>query len=647
MLRWIRPVLLFLLLVTARPALAVETAPVAEPIDDAVMRCFSLRRSEPAAAIALAESILAVRPLSVENEIKTLSCLGMATGIAGNAVQAGAIAARIEHLLDANPMPAAFALRALSNAGAIYHTAGQISRAEALYARAYAVAEAEDAAAVQVATLVNIALIHADYLDAPQLADSYYRKALDLAATNAADDLQLLYNHAVNLVRLGRYDDARGLLDRAEAAARKSDNQLFAHRIAAERAGLLARSGQRVAAATLLDAAIEAQAGLPDPSGQALSLALRSALERENGDRKAALRSAEAALALVEDGQFRRAWLEATDALAAAHAALGQAQQALAVAERRHALQLSTLQAYDRAALAGLQARLQDAANARELERLRHDGDIQALRMARDRLLRNWLIAATIVLIAAGFTVAVLQRRVNRRLHELSATDMLTGLINRRAATERLAVRLAERHATARVRDVLLLVDIDRFKAINDRFGHDVGDRVLTEVSARLKAVCRPEDIVARWGGEEFLVACAAMTREQACEIAERLRLAAAAKPIELAEHHKLPLTVSVGFAPYPFFDERADAAPIDWQGTIKLADRALYAVKHAGRDAWAGLWGGTASAGCVIDAIVKDPERAARKGDVTVFSSRPVVWRARIDGVTEPVPQLLSTLAC
>lgn len=616
---------------------AADAVPAAGPQDDAVMRCFALRRSEPAAAIALAESILASRPLSVENEIKTLSCLGMAAGIAGDARRAVDAADRAVRLLDEHSMPADFALRALSNTGAIYHTAGQISRAEALYLRAYAVAEGADAATAQVVTLTNIALIHSDYLDAPEVAESYYRKALDLATASGYTDLTLLYNHAINLIRLGRHDQSWSALERAAAEARKTESQLFSYRLSAERAALMHEQGQSGEARALLNAAIAVQEGLPDPEGQALSLVRLSTVLRDTGGARGALSHAKAAVRLVDDGAFHRALIEALDALAAAHAALGHASAALAVAERRHALEMSTIKAYERDALAGLQAQLQDAAGMREIERLRHQSDLQALRLDRDRLLRNWVIAVALLLVAGGIAFGLLQRRLNRRLAELSRTDMLTGLINRRAATERLGRHFAtDRPPAVDVRDVLLLIDIDRFKDINDRFGHDVGDRVLTEVSARLKAACRPDDLVARWGGEEFLVACTGLSQEQACVVAERLRKAAD-EPIQLGPDHPLLATVSVGFAPYPFYvDPRGpDEQPVSWQDVAKLADRALYAVKNSGRNAWAGLWGQSQPT-LTLDAILKDPEHAARRGDVAVVTSRPVIWRAPLHGALD-----------
>lgn len=617
---------------------AAAAAPSAvESQDEAVMRCFGLRRSEPAAAIALADSILASASLSIENRIKALSCLGMAAGIAGEGQRAVESADGVVKLLDEHPMPGAFALRALSNAGAIYHTAGQISRAEALYLRAYAVAQGEDAATAQVVTLTNIALIHADYLDAPEIAESYYRKALDLAAANGYTDLTLLYNHAMNLIRLGRRDEAWSALEQAATEAHRSESPLFMHRLNAERAALLHAHGDSAGARALLNEAIAAQESLPDPEGQALSLVRLSKLQRETGDARGSLRSAEAAIQRVGDGTFHRALVEALDASVAAHAALGHVGAALAAAERRHALQMSTIKAYERDALAGLQAQLQDAAGLREIERLRHESDLTALRMDRDRLLRNWIIAVALLLVAGGIAFGLLQRRLHRRLAELSRVDMLTGLVNRRAATERLGQRFgAGKPSATDARDVLLLIDVDRFKDINDRFGHDVGDRVLAEVSARLKAACRPDDLVARWGGEEFLVACPGLSQEQACVVAERLRTAADA-PIQLAPDHPLSVTVSVGFAPYPFYVDgpAADERPITWQDVTKLADRALYAVKNSGRNAWAGLWGRSQPA-LPLDAILKDPERAARRGEVAVVTSRPVIWRAPLHGALD-----------
>src|SRR5690625_361995 len=105
----------------------------------------------------------------------------------------------------------------------------------------------------------------------------------------------------------------------------------------------------------------------------------------------------------------------------------------------------------------------------------------------------------------------------------LSEIDPLTGLLNRCAATARLQRESAATPGPGQ-RDVVFLIDIDHFKARNDGFGHAAGDAALAAVAHELRACCRADDIVARWGGEEFLVARSGLDLAQAQQMAERLR---------------------------------------------------------------------------------------------------------------------------
>jgi two-component system cell cycle response regulator len=164
-------------------------------------------------------------------------------------------------------------------------------------------------------------------------------------------------------------------------------------------------------------------------------------------------------------------------------------------------------------------------------------------------------------------------RRRNAELEALSRTDALTGLANRRHLQEQLtiAAALARRHGG---RMGVLMIDVDHFKSINDRFGHDVGDAVLREVAARLEATARAEDLVGRWGGEEFLVVAPSTDAPGVRELGERARRATSSQPIEVPSG-TITVTVSVGVA-------ESDG---DVEQVLRDADTALYEAKAAGRD--------------------------------------------------------------
>lgn len=153
---------------------------------------------------------------------------------------------------------------------------------------------------------------------------------------------------------------------------------------------------------------------------------------------------------------------------------------------------------------------------------------------------------------------------------ELAVTDPLTGLRNR---------RYVRRHLDAATRAggaAVLLIDIDRFKPINDLHGHAAGDAALREVADRLRRHVRAADVVARYGGEEFLVVMAGALVEEAEGVAERLRLAIAEEPVDIGSA-RLRVTISIGIAV---------ARP--GEGTdsvVTAADSALYRAKRGGRD--------------------------------------------------------------
>lgn len=165
----------------------------------------------------------------------------------------------------------------------------------------------------------------------------------------------------------------------------------------------------------------------------------------------------------------------------------------------------------------------------------------------------------------------------HQEIHRLAVLDPLTGVHNRRALTDFLA-REVSRAARHRRPLGLLMFDLDRFKAINDRLGHPAGDTTLRTAVARVVDLVRREDFVARYGGEEFAVVLPETGRDQAAACGERLRAVIADRPFE-AGGEKFPVTVSVGVAA---LNELKDPTP---DGLIEHADARLYDAKRGGRN--------------------------------------------------------------
>jgi diguanylate cyclase (GGDEF)-like protein len=182
------------------------------------------------------------------------------------------------------------------------------------------------------------------------------------------------------------------------------------------------------------------------------------------------------------------------------------------------------------------------------------------------------------VVVSVGVVAAVVEllgmrnRRLVARLALEARTDNLTGLLNRRGFGERAELELARSH---RGRSWLGLVsfDLDKFKVVNDEWGHDVGDRVLVLTAQLLAAELREVDVLARMGGEEFVVLLPDSDLADTEALAERVRGALSASQVAALP----PVTVSAGAT--------AAQAPEDVEQLLKAADRALYAAKGSGRN--------------------------------------------------------------
>ncbi len=124
----------------------------------------------------------------------------------------------------------------------------------------------------------------------------------------------------------------------------------------------------------------------------------------------------------------------------------------------------------------------------------------------------------------------------------------------------------------------MLFVDLDGFKAVNDQLGHQVGDEVLREVAARLQATVREDDVVARYGGDEFVIVCEVPTEDDALEVAERVRRS-------LREPHRmLPESLTVG-ASIGVSLTAVSSTSVERERLIRAADQAMYSAKFAGGD--------------------------------------------------------------
>ncbi|MFI4987621.1 MAG: diguanylate cyclase [Alphaproteobacteria bacterium] len=198
----------------------------------------------------------------------------------------------------------------------------------------------------------------------------------------------------------------------------------------------------------------------------------------------------------------------------------------------------------------------------------------EALAGIRRTLYANLAIALLVTTIVVT-VVALTINRFQRRLEYMATTDKLTGLANRQACE--ILLRQAVKEARRSCEPMsLIMLDIDRFKDVNDRFGHLEGDRVLKAVAERALRGLRTSDIACRWGGEELLVVLRKCNQENALTLAERIRANVEEGSLSTAGE-PLRVTVSLGVAEL--------GADDDEDGLLSRTDRALYTAKRAGRN--------------------------------------------------------------
>ena len=213
-------------------------------------------------------------------------------------------------------------------------------------------------------------------------------------------------------------------------------------------------------------------------------------------------------------------------------------------------------------------------ASARRYNDVKFGADAQIATMASvavsDRTILFGLIAIGVLAVAGAVlgVFAVIRSRRNRHLAHLALCDDLTGVGNRR----RLDRDLVAEAGSGAEPVAVIMVDVDHFKRINDEHGHDAGDQALRAVANALRREVRADDVVYRYGGEEFCVLLARTNSIEAAQVAERIRLGVARMALAFDE----PLTVSIGVA----IGQGAHVAQ-----TMLRADEALFKSKDGGRD--------------------------------------------------------------
>jgi len=274
-----------------------------------------------------------------------------------------------------------------------------------------------------------------------------------------------------------------------------------------------------------------------------------------------------------------------------AWAAAGQPREALTVYHEERALN-AQIQARNRETqLQELKRKYDSERKQRDLELLTRDKTLKDQELANRDLAQRVGLAVAALLSLSLLLVGVMLKRVhaaNKRLkanqqllRAQSERDPLTDLANRRHF-----LAVMQRQARDCFDGALLMVDIDHFKHVNDRHGHAAGDIVIREVAQRISDAVRQEDLVVRWGGEEFLIFAPDVAQDSLRLLAERILYSVGTEPV-VTEDGPLRITVSIGYAHFPLPPTHL---ALHWEQAVNWADMALYTAKSQGRNRAVGI---------------------------------------------------------
>jgi diguanylate cyclase (GGDEF)-like protein len=445
----------------------------------------------------------------------------------------------------------ALALAVLVARGRILVMQGDEAQASLVLLEGAALARELDARRQEAKLLGNLGFLHGEHEG--RSYEAYTRRALTIA--REIDDARLIAHSLCNLggalAQQGRYEEARACCEEGLPLA---EGLGMADCVALFRAGLggvCAGTGALERGVAFYQRSIEHFASTGDVFQVARQKQLVGRHLVAAGRHHEARAFLEESLALCDGALHRNVAWQAHDQLAKVCEAEGDHREALRQLRASWSIRETQLEARatERIRLLELHLEAERASRAAAIERE-----------------RNAELEASLAQ----------QRRLQAEIEALARTDALTGLFNRRHVGDVVAREMSFMRRKWRPLSIAML-DLDAFKSVNDRFGHEVGDQVLLEVGRRLAAGLRDHDLVARWGGEEFCIVLIDTELEPAKLVVDRLLERIRSVPVE-TRVGPLKITASVGVT---------SAVPEDHaiEDVLRRADEALYAAKSGGRD--------------------------------------------------------------
>ncbi|KAA3649076.1 MAG: diguanylate cyclase [Proteobacteria bacterium] len=543
--------------------------------------CRSLEDDDPQQAIDLAQMALA--ELSQENQTVLyghfLGCAAWAY-VKNNQTQTA-----LRTVLDLERLIGRLAdseekITLLRRAGGVFHQMGYRIAAVNNYQSAMTMAETLNLESAKIPILINLGVLNSQIREHQQAIDNY-QLALDLM-TNSGDDRYrppVLFNLAITLSGEGRYTESLPLL---EAVAAMITPQWPDSRVAQIYTGL----------ATAHNALGSHQQALKDIEKTlsilksqavhsidwAVSQVVYAEILIELNQKQAALQQANAAWDFYRTPDHRELLLSINNplySLSNVYESLNKPYQALQVRKMAAAIDREFQDSFNKEAMAQMQARLSDSQQRKQLAELKAQqakNQIELIAVQHNRQFILLLVAFASILVVVFF---YWQRLTNKRLHAISIRDSLTQVGNRRAINEWLSARKLPDQPNLRL---MWLIDLDLFKQVNDEYGHEAGDEVLKALAKTLSKFINPNRMVARWGGEEFMMISDDITESEMSGFCDGL-MTAIAKTDVYHENQHISVTASIGVST---IKEEGDKA---WHQALSAADKALYQAKDNGRN--------------------------------------------------------------
>jgi len=558
----------------------MQAAAANEVTEESIQQCSQLEDQKPNEAVALGLSLLNQldRQLQPVQYGKVLGCLGWSYASLDQMENARIQAIQLEQLALQMP-PSDDSVLLSRRAGSVFHRIGDRVSASDNYAQALRQGETINAQEQQIPVLVNLGVLNSELREHEQAIDNYY-EALKLMAE--IDDFRyqppVLFNLAATLNGQKRYTEALRVFEQVEAMI---NDQWPSSRTAQVYAGLAAAHSGLQQYDEAEKYAVQGLA-LLENSGSKYNdyynlMSTLAAIKSYQGKFDEARTYADQVKAYFTHEDNQEILLGSANplhALALTYERMGDLPVALEIFKLARQVEQQRQDSFNQETMAQMQARLNDSKEREELATLKNERIADQIRI-KEAEHKSQVMTLSIAAVVLMFVFSVWWYVLsNKKLKKMAMTDALTGLANRRAILD----WLQQRPVKGNHQRFLWLIDLDRFKQVNDEYDHDFGDHALKKISETLMQESNSDRMVGRWGGEEFMLVTDDVTEKEIHSYASHLLEIIKNTEIKKGSA-RIGLTASIGYSKITKANQSSSSR------AMYQADKALYTAKQRGRD--------------------------------------------------------------